>query len=631
MKKLVLGLLVLGGLLFLPSSSQAATTIEELEATIAQLRAQIAILSGQQNQTNQVSTDGTVEVRSLSSTISQNLGLGDKEQKLTANFVVKVTAKEGDLYLHSGGSFFSEFIHSGGKWMPSCERKEEALTKLSSVNNPNQPGAIYYKLEKGKSANFRVTFSCPVAKMFPGTYYGSLKWLTYYSTFDSIGDTGKNLSLGGVKTRNVYVVGEKAPWIESATTLAKPGAMVAITGERLAGARVALKGASYDPLNIKRALDGKSITFTVDSRETPGVYEVYAWNLVGESNKKPVTIGAREITASAKITEFSATSVEGNNSAVTLSWRASGITDAMIGYNCPIGSNLSFYLKENNSINSNVLPCDGKGVLVSYQNQSSNQIGLQAKDNTQPVAVSFTLNLTKEDVIVDSRTVSFTFPASSPVVAGTNNASLVSMTSVPATLTSGQILPVTVVMKNTGTKTWVRTADATNGIYKLGIYPSTLYANWGFTRAGLPVDKVAPGESATFTFNIKASSTPGTYPLQFSMVEEGKGWFGARTVIKSMIVKSLTALKGDLNKDGKIDALDLDKINKCLLNSALCPAAGTADFKLYDLNSDGRINSVDLQAESYLVSGAVSSSDDSIDQMASALMSLKSIIDSLVR
>ncbi|WP_375770173.1 NBR1-Ig-like domain-containing protein [Archangium gephyra] len=95
---------------------------------------------------------------------------------------------------------------------------------------------------------------------------------------------------------------------------------------------------------------------------------------------------------------------------------------------------------------------------------------------------------------------------------------------VPTTMVVGQVRTVSVTMKNTGTTAWTQ-----GGEYKLGTqYPQDNTLWIGGTRVYLSAtDWVAPGQEKTFTFNITAPGTPGTYYLQWRMVQDGVEWFGA--------------------------------------------------------------------------------------------------------
>jgi hypothetical protein len=101
---------------------------------------------------------------------------------------------------------------------------------------------------------------------------------------------------------------------------------------------------------------------------------------------------------------------------------------------------------------------------------------------------------------------------------GTDNASFVTQ-SVSSSMTAGQSYAVSVTMQNTGTTTW------TAGTYRLGSQNPQDNLTWGLNRVNL-ASSVAPGASATFTFNVTAPATAGTYNFQWRMVN-GATFFGA--------------------------------------------------------------------------------------------------------
>ncbi len=106
-----------------------------------------------------------------------------------------------------------------------------------------------------------------------------------------------------------------------------------------------------------------------------------------------------------------------------------------------------------------------------------------------------------------------------PVFTEGDNAGFVSQTA-PATLIQGQTNLVTVRMVNTGTTTW-RAADN----YLLASANPADTLTWGLNRVTLPAD-VAQGQTATFTFEIVAPLTPGSYNFQWQMIREGNPPFG---------------------------------------------------------------------------------------------------------
>jgi hypothetical protein len=97
------------------------------------------------------------------------------------------------------------------------------------------------------------------------------------------------------------------------------------------------------------------------------------------------------------------------------------------------------------------------------------------------------------------------------------------------TVKAGSIsAPITVTFKNTGKQSWVR--GILGEQVSLGIDDS---AAWRPFAAGWPTSdrvavqsesKVAPGENVTFTFQVRAPSTPGTYRLRVRPVVDGTMW-----------------------------------------------------------------------------------------------------------
>lgn len=79
---------------------------------------------------------------------------------------------------------------------------------------------------------------------------------------------------------------------------------------------------------------------------------------------------------------------------------------------------------------------------------------------------------------------------------------------------------VTLQFKNTGTRTWTRAAN-----FKLGPQNPPDNSTWGVWLIDLPND-VAPGQTASISFSIRAPGTPGTYNFQWQMQQQGVAWFG---------------------------------------------------------------------------------------------------------
>lgn len=107
--------------------------------------------------------------------------------------------------------------------------------------------------------------------------------------------------------------------------------------------------------------------------------------------------------------------------------------------------------------------------------------------------------------------------------AAANNAAFVSQY-VPLTMAPGGTYNVLVTMRNTGTSLW--TFDTKHKLGSANLQDNT---RWGFTRVAISNangNVVAPGETQTFNFRVKAPTTVGQYNFQWRMVHELVGWYG---------------------------------------------------------------------------------------------------------
>jgi hypothetical protein len=105
------------------------------------------------------------------------------------------------------------------------------------------------------------------------------------------------------------------------------------------------------------------------------------------------------------------------------------------------------------------------------------------------------------------------------------NAQIVSNT-IPATMTAGQNLSVSITAKNTGTQSWSATSATVLGTVNLTSGDGYKFLNT--TQISLPVGtSIASGQSYTFNFTMTAPSAAGIYNPQFQMVQNEVQWFGA--------------------------------------------------------------------------------------------------------
>ena len=104
-----------------------------------------------------------------------------------------------------------------------------------------------------------------------------------------------------------------------------------------------------------------------------------------------------------------------------------------------------------------------------------------------------------------------------------NQTAQVLSTSVPTVMLPGQTYTASVRMRNTGITTW-----SPASLHRLGSQNPQDNMTWGLNRASLAT-AVAPGGTATFTFNVTAPATPGVYNFRWRMVQDGVEWFGSYT------------------------------------------------------------------------------------------------------
>jgi len=135
-----------------------------------------------------------------------------------------------------------------------------------------------------------------------------------------------------------------------------------------------------------------------------------------------------------------------------------------------------------------------------------------------------------------------------PLPIGVNNAQFISQ-SIPTIMNAGQTYQVSVTMKNTGTTTWNK-----ESLYRLGSQNPANNATWGnaiyyspswpeISRIELASgEQVLPGATKTFSFNVRAPSSPGNYNFQWKMVKDGVEWFGDLSLNMSISIVATNLL-----------------------------------------------------------------------------------------
>jgi len=93
---------------------------------------------------------------------------------------------------------------------------------------------------------------------------------------------------------------------------------------------------------------------------------------------------------------------------------------------------------------------------------------------------------------------------------------------VPATMITGESYDVSLTFKNSSATTW-----SSEGEYKLGSQNPHDNMIWGTNRIYLGESEyITGGGQKTFSFNVTAPSTEGSYNFQWRMVQDGVEWFG---------------------------------------------------------------------------------------------------------
>ncbi len=172
-------------------------------------------------------------------------------------------------------------------------------------------------------------------------------------------------------------------------------------------------------------------------------------------------------------------------------------------------------------------------------------------------ALEYTYTATDTDG--DAASLSFTIEVAGM---GSDDASFVSYSNVPATMTAGSSATVTVRMRNTGTTTWTSAAG-----YALGSRRPRDNVTWGLSRVSLPAD-VAPNATVDFTFAITAPATVQGHKFSWRMIRGTDGWFGDKTELREITVEADESLSF-----GESPILDQTWVKDVAIDALTLPAA----------------------------------------------------------
>jgi hypothetical protein len=180
----------------------------------------------------------------------------------------------------------------------------------------------------------------------------------------------------------------------------------------------------------------------------------------------------------------------------------------------------------------------------------------------------------------------------------TLDATVISST-IPTSMTAGQAQSVSVTMKNTGSTTW---SEATS--FRLGSVGDSAGVAYQFDHIGrfyLPAGTtVATNQQYTFTFNMTAPATAGTYIPQYRMVQDGVAWFGSTQsttiIVSAAAAPSATNFKSPLDIANAIGSSEEVcwycthyRTTGNVIASALGGAAGNLQFKFDYQSSSGNM------------------------------------------
>ena len=191
-----------------------------------------------------------------------------------------------------------------------------------------------------------------------------------------------------------------------------------------------------------------------------------------------------------------------------------------------------------------------------------------------PGTYTFAWQMLREDLLwfgqVLSRTVTVTAPA--PVY----DAQITSAT-IPTQMNAGGTYNVSLTYKNTGNVTWTQPG------YLIGTSSPTDNVTFGVARVVMNVASVAPGESATFNFQVKAPSTAGSYVFDWGMLWEHNLRFGPTTratvaVVAAVPLPTLSTAHSPSPVAGSTFTTSWSTTNATSL-TRVCTASGTG-FKV---------------------------------------------------
>jgi hypothetical protein len=120
-----------------------------------------------------------------------------------------------------------------------------------------------------------------------------------------------------------------------------------------------------------------------------------------------------------------------------------------------------------------------------------------------------------------------------------NSATFVSQV-VPSAVVQGSDFDVQVTMLNSGDATWTLAGSGASDGYYVGSQSPQDNFTWGTNRGFMTAAaRVAPGQSYSFRFSLRAPAAPGTYSMQWQMLQNAVAWFGQLSLPLTITVTGL--------------------------------------------------------------------------------------------
>jgi hypothetical protein len=464
--------------------------------------------------------------------------------------------------------------------------------------------ALSSSVAPGSNATFSFNITAPSTA---GTY--NFQWGMTQSGVGSFGSPSTNVAVavtgggGGGGGNNSQFMSQTVPgtWV--------PGQTYSVTVSMKNTGTVAWATSSYklgsqSPANntdwgLSRASLNKNVPpgslgtfiFTVRAPSTPGTYN-FQWQVIQEgvgffgamTPNMPLnnggggggTNGATFVTQSVP-----AAMTAGQTAAVSLTMNNSGTTTWSPG---------TYLLASLNPAGNSVWGSSQVALSSSVPPGSNATFNFNITAPSTAGTYNFQWGMTQSGVgSFGSPSTNVAIGVSSGGGGGTNNALFMSQ-SVPASMSVGQSVSVSVTMRNNGTTTWAA------GSY--GLQSQNLQGNstWGLSRVNV-TSPVVPGSNATFTFNVTAPSTGGTYNFQWRMIQDGAGTFGDFSSNVAVVVSSSSVPPLVITTT----TLPFGQINRPY--SAQVTATGGQPAYSWSLSSGSLPSGVTLNASTGLISG----------------------------